>query len=164
MNILVPWLVPWVPNSESQATKTHTTQRRKRHSNRSTQLPPRASSFFTTMTVLSDAVEEKVRPQPSIYTLWLHKILLTLWISLQSSFFFQCKTELAATFVECQDHTDGSCDGNAKLELIVVSEQFDGVPLLKRHRQVNTALDEYMPQIHALTIKAWTPAQYETKK
>jgi len=71
---------------------------------------------------------------------------------------------LGATFVECIDLTDGSCDGNAKLELIVVSDQFEGVPLLQRHRKVNTALEEYMPQIHALTIKAWTPTQYETKK
>jgi stress-induced morphogen len=86
------------------------------------------------MTVISDAVEAK------------------------------CKSDLGATFVECVDLTDGSCDGNAKLELVVVSEKFEGVPLLKRHRTVNTALEDLMPQIHALTIKAWTPAQYESKK
>lgn len=76
----------------------------------------------------------------------------------------QCKTEFDATFVECVDLTDGSCDGNAKLELFVVSEKFQGVPLLKRHRMVNAALEEYMPRIHALTMKTWTPEQYETKK
>ena len=66
--------------------------------------------------------------------------------------------------MECIDLTDGSCDGNAKLELVVVSEQFEGVPLLQRHRKVNAALSDYMDQIHALTIKAWTPAQYQAKK
>jgi stress-induced morphogen len=35
---------------------------------------------------------------------------------------------------------------------------------LARHRLVNAALAEIMGEIHALTIKAWTPAQYESKK
>ena len=78
----------------------------------------------------------------------------------------QCRTEFRAQHVECVDlNADGSdCDGNAKLELLVVSSQFDGIPLLQRHRKVNAALEEFMPKIHALTIKAWTPTQYEAKK
>jgi BolA protein len=55
------------------------------------------------------------------------------------------------------------CSG-AKLELVVVSPKFEGVPLIKRHRMVNTVLSDYMNDIHALTIKAWTPSQYESKK
>mmetsp|Transcript_17811 Transcript_17811/g.24723 ORF Transcript_17811/g.24723 Transcript_17811/m.24723 type:complete len:85 (-) Transcript_17811:41-295(-) len=74
----------------------------------------------------------------------------------------KCLSEFQADHVECTG--EGSCTGQAKLELIVVSSQFEGVPLLARHRKVNTALAEYMDQIHALTIKAWTPAQYESKK
>ena len=66
--------------------------------------------------------------------------------------------------MECIDNSDGLCDGGAKLELIVVSATFDGVPLLKRHRMVNDCLSELMPQIHALSMKTWTPAQYESKK
>mmetsp|Transcript_4630 Transcript_4630/g.6427 ORF Transcript_4630/g.6427 Transcript_4630/m.6427 type:complete len:88 (-) Transcript_4630:166-429(-) len=73
-------------------------------------------------------------------------------------------TEFEATFVECIDFSDGQCDGGAKLELKVVSAKFEGVPLLKRHRLVNSCLANEMDQIHALTIKAWTPAQYEKKK
>lgn len=71
---------------------------------------------------------------------------------------------MAATYVSCLDVSDGQCDGGAKLELIVASPQFQGLPLLKRHRKVNEALAEFMPKIHALTIKAWTPEQYEQKK
>mmetsp|Transcript_18661 Transcript_18661/g.24035 ORF Transcript_18661/g.24035 Transcript_18661/m.24035 type:complete len:90 (+) Transcript_18661:156-425(+) len=77
----------------------------------------------------------------------------------------KCLAELSPTHVECIDQTIGnSCDGGAKLELHVVSAVFDGVPLLKRHRQVNEVIAEFMPQIHAITIKAWTPAQYEAKQ
>jgi stress-induced morphogen len=36
--------------------------------------------------------------------------------------------------------------------------------LLKRHRLVNDCLAEFMPQIHAITMKTWTPLQYESKK
>ena len=75
------------------------------------------------------------------------------------------KKELQAEYVSCTDISGGSsCDGGYKLELIVVSPNFDGVPLLKRHRMVNDVLKEEMNRIHALTMKTWTPAQYESKK
>jgi BolA protein len=73
-------------------------------------------------------------------------------------------TDLDATHVECIDRSSdgaGSCDGNAMLELVVVSPRFDGVPLLQRHRMVNDCLKDLMPKIHALTIKAWSPEQHE---
>lgn len=50
------------------------------------------------------------------------------------------------------------------MELIVVSPRFEGVPLLKRHRMVNEIVKEEMDKIHALTMKTWTPAQYESRK
>ncbi len=53
----------------------------------------------------------------------------------------------------------------AKFEVVVVSTQFDGVALVDRSRMVHDALGaDVMGKIHALSIKAWTPAQYETKK
>jgi len=70
---------------------------------------------------------------------------------------------LEATHVECIDFSDDHCDG-AKLELLVVTSQFHGLTLLKRHRKVNEVLVDFMPQIHALTIKAWTPEQYQEKQ
>ena len=77
----------------------------------------------------------------------------------------QCLTELEAEHVECTDLSDGSCDG-AKIELLVVSKKFDGVPLLKRHQMVNNlfAVELSSNQIHALTMKTWTPKQYAAKK
>ncbi|GAX27702.1 hypothetical protein FisN_13Hu201 [Fistulifera solaris] len=78
----------------------------------------------------------------------------------------KCLGALNASHVECVDHnaSQEECDGNAKLDLIVVSPQFEGVPLIKRHRMVNDALVEFMPRIHALSMKTWTPAQYDSKQ
>ena len=78
---------------------------------------------------------------------------------------FKCLNILEAEHVECTDFSDGNCDG-AKLELIVVSQQFEGVPLLKRQRKVNELLSAELSsnKIHALTMKTWTPAQYASKK
>lgn len=75
--------------------------------------------------------------------------------------------KLNATFSPSElhvvDNSDDHCSG-AKLEVLLVSDSFDKIPLLQRHRKVNTALKDFMDEIHALTIKAYTPAQYESKK
>ena len=75
----------------------------------------------------------------------------------------QIQSQLHAQHVECVDVSDNGCDGGAKLELLVVSSLFEGKTPLARHRLVNTAVSELMDGIHALTIQAWTPAQYEAK-
>lgn len=67
--------------------------------------------------------------------------------------------------LECNivDHSDGC---GAKLELTVVSNTFEGMPLIKRHREVQNHLKEkgLFEEIHALQIKAWTGEQWEKKK
>ena len=67
--------------------------------------------------------------------------------------------------LECSiiDHSDGC---GAKLELTVVSDSFEGMMLLKRHREIQNHLKEkgLFDEIHALQIKAWTPSQWEKKK
>lgn len=68
-------------------------------------------------------------------------------------------------FVKVIDNTAGhACDSGAKLEIIVVSDKFDKVPLLQRHRLINDCLSDLMPQIHALSMKTWTIQQHETNK
>jgi BolA protein len=77
----------------------------------------------------------------------------------------KCVDSLGASIVEC-DIEGGGCEGGAKVQLTVVSDTFDGKPLLKRHRMVNDIFTEELQsnQIHAITIKAWTQTQYESKK
>lgn len=50
-------------------------------------------------------------------------------------------------------------------KVIVVSKQFDGIKLLERHRNVNSVLEsELQTGVHALSIKAKTPAQWSKNK
>ena len=67
--------------------------------------------------------------------------------------------------LECSivDHSDGC---GAKLELSIVSNTFEGMPLLKRHREVNNVLKEkgLWEELHALQVVAWTEEQWEKKK
>lgn len=70
------------------------------------------------------------------------------------------------TNCECVTYVMMFLDG-AKLELYVVSNKFSNMKLLERHRLVNDVVKEaglFDHAIHALTIKAWTPEDYETKK
>ncbi|MRG90466.1 BolA family protein [Polyangium spumosum] len=49
-------------------------------------------------------------------------------------------------------------------KVLVVSSAFEGLGTLDRHRKVHTALaDEMRSGLHALTIRALTPAQYEAE-
>ena len=66
----------------------------------------------------------------------------------------------------------GGCSG-AKLEVYLSSPRFAGLSTLARHRLVNDAVkaagmfDDHnndTPLIHALTIKAWTPEEWDRKK
>ncbi|CAH2015497.1 unnamed protein product [Acanthoscelides obtectus] len=46
-------------------------------------------------------------------------------------------------------------------KVVVVSDKFDGVPLIKRHRMVNEILkDEIQNGVHALSIEAKTTSQW----
>lgn len=51
------------------------------------------------------------------------------------------------------------------LGVTIVTNAFEGVPILKRHRIINDILKkECMPHIHALSLNTWTESQYENKK
>ncbi|KAL6219752.1 hypothetical protein ACLB2K_007511 [Fragaria x ananassa] len=68
-------------------------------------------------------------------------------------------SKLKPTHLEVVD-TSGGCGASFVIE--IVSEQFEGKRLLERHRVVNSALEEEMKEIHALSIKkALTPEQWK---
>jgi stress-induced morphogen/sulfur transfer protein SufE len=50
-------------------------------------------------------------------------------------------------------------DGESHFDLYVVSKEFDGLNMIKRHRLVYATLGDVMPTIHALQIRAQTPAE-----
>ena len=48
-------------------------------------------------------------------------------------------------------------------KVLIVSEKFVGKPLINRHREVNTVLaEELQSGVHALSIVAKTPSQWES--
>lgn len=59
------------------------------------------------------------------------------------------------------DLSDG-CGG--KFSVVIVSDRFEGKPLLAQHRMVNDCLVEELKTIHALTMKTMKPAQWEKQK
>jgi len=74
------------------------------------------------------------------------------------------KLESSLEGVEHCEVTDLSDGCGGKFNVVVVTPKFDGVALLARHRLVNKALEEELKTIHALTIKAYTPAQWVDKQ
>ena len=56
--------------------------------------------------------------------------------------------------------TRGSGD---HFEIMVISDDFEDVPLIDRHRMIHSALgDNLGGAIHAVEIKAYTPKQWES--
>lgn len=69
--------------------------------------------------------------------------------------------KLNASHVEVVDQSDGC---GAKFSVVIVSEVFNGKPLLQRHRLVNEVLEEELKTIHAFSQKTLTPEQWEKQK
>ncbi len=74
-------------------------------------------------------------------------------------------TELA---IEDESHLHaghpGARDGRGHFRVSIVSERFEGVSRVKRHRLVYDALGEEMRRdIHALAIEAFTPGEWDAR-
>lgn len=66
-------------------------------------------------------------------------------------------------FLEVKDLSDGC---GSKFKVVIVSDDFEGISLVNRHRMVNGqdgALVGVMDNIHAIEMKTWTLAQYQKK-
>ncbi|XP_042337817.1 bolA-like protein 2 [Plectropomus leopardus] len=70
--------------------------------------------------------------------------------------------ELEAVHVEVEDTSSNRCA--ASFKVLVVSSQFEGKPLLQRHRMVNNCLAKELEQIHAIEQKTLTPEQWDKQK
>ncbi|XP_058871270.1 bolA-like protein 2 [Acipenser ruthenus] len=70
--------------------------------------------------------------------------------------------EMGAVHVEVEDTTTDHCSTSFKV--LIVCPQFEGKPLLQRHRMVNTCLAEELKEIHAFEQKTLTPEQWEKQK
>ncbi|KAG5178766.1 putative bola-like protein [Tribonema minus] len=73
----------------------------------------------------------------------------------------QAAIEAKLTSALAPTHLEVTCSDGNKWAVTVISEAFQGKPLLARHRLVNTALAEELEDIHALSLKTKTPAEWE---
>lgn len=64
-----------------------------------------------------------------------------------------------------ESHQHNVPDGSqSHFKLVVVSDQFDGVSLIKRHRQINVLLkQEFELGLHALALHTMTPEEWYRK-
>ncbi|XP_043269053.1 bolA-like protein 2 isoform X2 [Venturia canescens] len=69
--------------------------------------------------------------------------------------------ELEASHVEVEDQSDGC---GAKFSVLIVSDKFEGKPLLQRHRLVNAILEEELKEIHAFSQKTLTAEQWKKQQ
>ena len=81
------------------------------------------------------------------------------------------RNKLSAVHVLIEDesaqHTGhaGAKSGGGHFRVVIVSQVFEGKSLLQRHRLVNDAVfPELTGKVHALAIKAFTPAEWSSRK
>jgi stress-induced morphogen len=68
--------------------------------------------------------------------------------------------KLHATHVEVIDISN---DCGQRFSVTIVSSEFAGKSLLKSHQMVNECLTDELKQIHALTIKTFTPEKWDNR-
>ena len=53
--------------------------------------------------------------------------------------------------------------GDGKFEATVISQAFEGLPMVKEHQLVYSTINEHIASgaLHALTIKAYTPEEWQ---
>ncbi|MGB5446948.1 MAG: BolA/IbaG family iron-sulfur metabolism protein [Psychromonas sp.] len=67
--------------------------------------------------------------------------------------------------VENESHRHSvPANSETHFKVTVVSEEFEGVPLISRHRLINSLLkDELAGPVHGLALHTMTPAQWKAK-
>lgn len=57
-------------------------------------------------------------------------------------------------------HMHNGDQDESHFKVTIVSNAFEGASRVERQRQVHTALGDAMPQIHALSLRIFTPPEY----
>ena len=69
--------------------------------------------------------------------------------------------ELEADHVEVMD-VSGGC--GSMYQVLVVASRFEGLPLVRQHGLVTSALEEHIKDMHGLTVKTMTPSKFEQSR
>jgi BolA protein len=65
--------------------------------------------------------------------------------------------------IDNDSHLHSGPNTNSHFKVLIVSTEFAGLPLVKRHQKIYNELKEVMKQIHALQLNAWTPEEWQKK-
>ncbi len=66
--------------------------------------------------------------------------------------------------VENESHMHNVPEGSeSHFKILVVSDEFDGQMLIKRHRRINQVLSDELQQIHAMALHTMTPDEWAEK-
>lgn len=77
----------------------------------------------------------------------------------------QIKTTLESKFNDSQVAVDDLTGTSDHFQVTIVSDDFEGLSPIERHRKVYAALgSDVGGSIHALSIKAYTPDQWQRMK
>jgi BolA protein len=77
----------------------------------------------------------------------------------------QLQTELSPSHLEVinESHNHSGPDSESHFKLIVVSDYFNDLKLIERHRFINQLFKEEMAHIHALAMHTYTPDEWQMK-
>ncbi len=59
-----------------------------------------------------------------------------------------------------ESHMHSGPATESHFKVVIVSDHFDGLPLIKRHRALHEALGDLMDQFHALVLHTYTPDEW----
>lgn len=75
--------------------------------------------------------------------------------------------EFSPVFIEVENEThrhNVPADAESHFKVTLVSGAFTGLPLLKQHRLVNSALSVQLEKIHALALHTYNPEQWQQRQ
>jgi len=87
-------------------------------------------------------------------------------MSIQTTIEQKLSSEFKTEFlqVENESHMHNVAPGSeSHFKVTIVSDLFTDQMLIKRHRMVNTALQQEMQQIHALALHTLTPDEWQAR-
>lgn len=88
-------------------------------------------------------------------------------MSVEKTIHSKLTTEFSPTFLEIENesHKHGGSSTTSHFRVVLVTENFEGLRLIARHRKINTVLaHELANEIHALALHTFTPAEWTEKE
>jgi len=74
-------------------------------------------------------------------------------------------TALSPSFVEVMDESHQHSRGQqTHFKAVVVSDDFAGLGLLRRHQKVHACLGDLMQKFHALALHTYTPEEWQQRQ